>query len=413
MNQDLAIVRELARQWAEVTQLPRQAETRRLWKQLNMLTPERPMVNIDQIPWHELNVNDELTLRCENDMYRAVEGELRRRLYQWKHMPCDMMIDDFMRIPVALHDWGYSLRPQTTLLQFDDLNTNAFSQHYAELLHTPEDVEKIDAMDAYIDDREQAMWDGVFHEIFDGILPLKRGGIEMVSAALWDYINQIHDIQTSLMELIDDPDFVHHLLGRVRDATMKMIDQAETLGLLIEQPSMVHCTGAYYDWKLAPHEPGKLVNAKNSWIFGMSQIFASVGPDMHEEFEYPYLEPLFRRFGNVYYGCCEPLHTKVDMIRKYSNVRKISMSPWADVDVGAEQIHGDYVFSNKPNPAFLAKTSLDEDEIRKSLQHTYDACKRNNTPLEFIMKDISTVCYEPQRLWRWAEIAMEIAKQDC
>jgi hypothetical protein len=26
-----------------------------------------------------------------------------------------------------------------------------------------------------------------------------------------------------------------------------------------------------------------------------------------------------------------------------------------------------------------------------------------------ILKDISTVRYEPQRLWKWAEIAMEVA----
>ena len=412
MNKDLEILRELARQWAEVANLPEQAETRRLWKELNMLRPVRPMVNIDQLPWHELNVNDELTLRCEDDFCRAIETDLRRKIYQWNHMRCDMMIDGFYRIPVALHNWGYSVQPQTMRLQFDDLNTNAFSQHYADIVKTAEDVAKIHAMDAYIDDKEQAYVDEMFHRIFDGILPLKRGGIEWMGAALWDYINQVHDIQTSLMELIDDPEFIHGFLSQVRDATMTMIDQAETLGVLIEEPSMIHCTGAYYDWNHVDPEPGKKCSAKNSWIYGMSQIFASVGPDMHEEFEYPYLEPIFRRFGNVYYGCCEPLHDKVPMIRKYSNVRKISMSPWADVEIGAANIGKDYVFSNKPNPAFLAKPDLDENEIRKSLQHTYDACKKNGCPLEFILKDVSTVCYRPERLWRWAEIAMEIAKQD-
>jgi hypothetical protein len=29
--------------------------------------------------------------------------------------------------------------------------------------------------------------------------------------------------------------------------------------------------------------------------------------------------------------------------------------------------------------------------------------------VELIMKDISTVRYDPRRLWEWAEIAMEIA----
>jgi hypothetical protein len=31
--------------------------------------------------------------------------------------------------------------------------------------------------------------------------------------------------------------------------------------------------------------------------------------------------------------------------------------------------------------------------------------------VELIMKDISTVRYEPQRLWEWESIAMEVAEE--
>ena len=31
--------------------------------------------------------------------------------------------------------------------------------------------------------------------------------------------------------------------------------------------------------------------------------------------------------------------------------------------------------------------------------------------VELIMKDISTVRYQPQRLWEWAAIAMEVAEE--
>jgi hypothetical protein len=48
--------------------------------------------------------------------------------------------------------------------------------------------------------------------------------------------------------------------------------------------------------------------------------------------------------------------------------------------------------------------------VRADLQETYDACKANNTPLEYTLKDISTVRYDPQRLWEWADIAMEVAR---
>ena len=85
----------------------------------------------------------------------------------------------------------------------------------------------------------------------------------------------------------------------------------------------------------------------------MAQIFSSVSPGMHQEFELDYAVRWYARFGLVYYGCCEPLDGKMDIIRKIPHVRKISMSPWVDEEKGAERIGRDFVFSRKPSPAFL------------------------------------------------------------
>jgi len=43
----------------------------------------RPMVCIDQLTWHELNVNDELTLQCADTFLRTVEQNIRRLLFKW------------------------------------------------------------------------------------------------------------------------------------------------------------------------------------------------------------------------------------------------------------------------------------------------------------------------------------------
>ncbi len=60
---DVAVIRGLAARVAEVAALPVQEEKRALWRKLNGLRPERPMVMIDQVCWNEMNVGDELTLR--------------------------------------------------------------------------------------------------------------------------------------------------------------------------------------------------------------------------------------------------------------------------------------------------------------------------------------------------------------
>ena len=49
-------------------------------------------------------------------------------------------------------------------------------------------------------------------------------------------------------------------------------------------------------------------------------------------------------------------------------------------------------------------------EARRQLTTFKQAAKGCN--FEFIMKDISTVNYKPQRLWEWAEIAMKVVNEE-
>jgi len=143
-------------------------------------------------------------------------------------------------------------------------------------------------------------------------------------------------------------------------------------------------------------------------MFGLAQMFSTVSPAMFEEYEINYMKPIFERFGLVYYGCCDPLDLKMNEVRKIKNLRKVSMSPWVNRERGAEGIGKDFVYSYKPNPAHLAFEKFDEDLIKKELTEVINICRKNGCPLEIILKDLSTVNHEPQRLWKWADIAMDI-----
>jgi hypothetical protein len=57
----------------------------------------------------------------------------------------------------------------------------------------------------------------------------------------------------------------------------------------------------------------------------------------------------------------------------------------------------------------IAKPNFDENSVRAELSSKFAAMK--NCSVEVILKDISTVQNKPERLWRWAEIAMEEAKK--
>jgi hypothetical protein len=55
------VLRRLAEELAGIAMLPVHREKMGLWRRLNGLKQIRPMVWINEIPWHEMNVNNELS----------------------------------------------------------------------------------------------------------------------------------------------------------------------------------------------------------------------------------------------------------------------------------------------------------------------------------------------------------------
>ena len=119
------------------------------------------------------------------------------------------------------------------------------------------------------------------------------------------------------------------------------------------------------------------------------------------------MKRVFPHFKHIYYGCCDRLDDRLDIVSQLPNVRKISCSPWSHREAFAEKLPKHIIMSNKPSPAMLATETFDEDAVRADLRRTIDAARKNGVQLEMILKDISTVRYEPQRLWRFSEIALE------
>ncbi len=406
-KQDVAIIRKLAAQVAEIAALPVQEEKRALWRKLNARRPERPMVMIDQVCWNEMDFNGELTLRCEDPECRQYEDELRRTLYQWRHFPVDMVVEPFVRVPKAVHNSGFGVTVEEHTAVTDPTNS-VVGHQYINQFQTEDDLEKIRRPVIWHDEAETARRLAVAHELFDGLLEVRAWGYDPY-LSLWDVISTWMGVENALFTLIDRPEYMHALVGRMTDGYLSMLDQLETQGLLCGPQSLIHCTGAWTDELPAPGYDPARPRAKDMWMFGLAQMFATVSPKMFKEFEVDYAGKICARFGLVYYGCCDPLDGKMNEVRLIPGVRKVSMSPWANQERGAAEIGDDYVFSRKPNPAFLAWDRFDTEMVRDDLVATRRICEKRGCPLEIILKDISTVRYEPQRLFKWAEIAMQVA----
>jgi hypothetical protein len=94
------------------------------------------------------------------------------------------------------------------------------------------------------------------------------------------------------------------------------------------------------------------------------------------------------------------------LLKKIPNLRKVSCSPWNDSRKAIDELGGDYVLSRKPNPAIFATENFDTTQARKEIRSFLEQTE-GNCHVEMIMKDISTVRYDPHRLWEWEKICME------
>ncbi|MCL2810673.1 MAG: hypothetical protein FWD25_02150 [Clostridia bacterium] len=408
-QKEKALLQELAKEVADIAALPLQEEKRKLWRGLNDLQPQRPMVMIDQICWNEIDCDGTLALHCQTPELRPYEEDLRRKLFQWKHFPVDMVIEPYIKVPKAIRNSGYGLNKQEKTLAHDPKN-DVLSRKYIDILQNDQDLEKITVPSVSLDEPETAKRLDVAHGLFDGILGVHSAGAELF-LQLWDPISTYKGMENALYALADDPDFMHRVVTKMMLSFTSMLDQLEEQGLLCDAryQTLVHCAGAYTNRLPAPGYDPQRPRCKDLWIPGLAQMFSAVSAAMHQEFELDYVNPIFKRFGLVYYGCCEPLDQKLDIVTQIPNLRKVSMSPWTQAARGAEGLGNKFVFSSKPNPAYLAHGAFDEELIRNELHQIKAACDQHGCPLEFILKDISTVQYEPQRLFRWAEIAMETA----
>lgn len=404
---DLDVLRELATRVAEIAALPVQEEKRQLWRALNALQPVRPMVMIDQVCWNEVDAAGAMALRCEDAECRGYENLMRRMLYQWDHFRVDMVVEPFLPVPKAIRNTGFGVKCEQEIAVTDP-TSSVVGHRYINQFVTEEDLEKLRMPEISHDPVEEERRLALAHEIFDGIIEVRAWGAN-AALSLWDPISTWMGVEGVLWTMTDRPGYLHRLVGRFTDAYMCMFDQLEEQGLLCGPQSLVHCTGAWTDELPAPGYDPARPRCKDMWAMGLAQMFSTVSPRMFQEFEVDYVSRLCERFGLVYYGCCDPLERKMDQVRMIPNVRKVSMSAWADRELGAKEIAGDYAFSYKPTPASLATDVFHPEAVREDLQSTKQICERHGCPLEIILKDISTVRYEPERLSRWAEVAMQVA----
>jgi len=332
-----------------------------------------------------------------------MEQHFRRILYRWKHIQADMVVEDTFYINKAYTDSGIGIEIKEETIA-TNIENNIVSHHYEDQLDTDEKVEalKLPVITAQPDTDKKNL--ELARDVIDGIMPVKLRGYQIYYAP-WDQIAMLRGVENCLVDIISRGDFIHKTIAKFTEIYTTRFTQMEVQNLLDFNTSSIHCTPPYTDEMPAPDYDGGRVRFKDVWFRGMAQMFSSVSPAMQDEFDLQYMRPLMEKCALSYYGCCEPLDKFIPYLKKVPNMRKIGVTPWADVRSCTEQIGGNYVVARKPNPANVAR-HFSSETVEKEISETIELCLKNKCPYEFVIKDISTVNNNPQNLIDWTNTVM-------
>jgi len=412
MKEDYKILRFLATKKRELVENFNNDRNIRLWKDTNDLKSKGAPVFIDEIPWHE--IKDELLhLQCKNKYLREVEETLRKEIYIMQHFPCNMIFKNEIECKAVIYDSGFGIKEKSKTIS-PEKGSKILSRQFKPIIKGFEDIRKLKEPEIYYDDKLTMRRFAVLKDIFDGRMEVRLTGKKGYWFTPWDNLVRYTGVEQVMIDLIEKPEYIDELVKRFVDLSLMRLEKYAQLEIWGSNNSNVRVgSGGYgYTHDLKEEERSNIgIPPKNMWGCGNAQVFSSVSSEMHYEFSLKHEIRWMEKFGLNYYGCCEPLHDKIDILEKIPNLRKISISPWANIDMAKEKIDGRYVMSIKPNPALLAMSTFDEDLVRNEIKDILS--KTKDISKEIILKDISTVKHEPQRIDIWANIVMEeIAKSN-
>ena len=401
---DRQVLRRLAAQVAELAARPVEQEKRKLWYKLNALEPTRPVIFCDpENGWNEIITLDQL--ECEGDLALRWEMTLRKEIFWGAEMCDDRVVLPHFIVPHVYteSDWG--------------MHENKIGGHdggsytWEAPLKSFDDLEKLHAPVIEVDGEATARVVELAEETLGDLLEVRLQTAWWWTLGMtWTLIN-LRGLTNFMYDLMDSPDQVHQLLTILRDGHLAKLDYLEENGLLSLNNDGTYVGSGGFGWsdELPQSDFDGRVRTIDMWGFGESQETIGVSPKMFAESILPYQIPILERFGLNCYGCCEPVDKRWEYIKDIPRLRRVSVSPWANIPDLAAMMEDRFIMSIKPSPTPLAVSYFDEKEVRKQLR---DALRpTRDCRVEVIMKDNHTIGKDPRRVVRWVQIAREEAER--
>lgn len=406
-SEETRVLRELAREVAAAAASETNRERIRLWKKHNALQPERPMILLfPEGGWTDIEAeHPETRTVCRDPFWRPIETRLRRELHAFRHFDSDNVVTPEITVPKAIESSGWGVEPRWTYAEFQ-----RGARRFDPVFHERRDLDRMrHPVPTHHEDISQQRLTRA-RELFDDLLPVRLVGVKVIQMSLMAQWTSLRGLEETMMDMVCDPEFLHAAMQFLLKGHIGWVEALERDGLLdLNHDNSYHSSGGN-GWLEEP--PGGAVSADRPitrgdlWGSAQTQELTLVSPEMHDEFSMAYEREFLEPFALSGYACCDDLTPKLDRVLTIPHIRRVSVSPFADVDRCAEELGNRVVYSWKPRPTDLVG-QFQPERIRSYLRHTLEVCRAHGCVLEMILKDTHTADGHPERFDRWSDIARE------
>ncbi len=287
-------LQDLAKQVADLSSTEKNAQRLQLWKDHNSLKKTRPPVYLRLNCWDEIIPESEYIFK--DGLLHDIEYKLRTALFL-ADLEFDYVVDSYLTVPAVLEGvssdyfwgvctaevqseskggaWGFAPPP---LREYDDISKLKQPKYLINLEKTNEQLYEI-------------------RELFGGIIDVRlwAGGNLGLSAPLGVHAAKLRGVQNLMMDVIDNPEWVHELMKFMSDSIVKYIQDIEKLGLVTSN----HEQWPLYIDPIQPDFSPEHIRLKDCWGWGESQEFDLFSPDMFDEFLLQYQIPILSLAGLI------------------------------------------------------------------------------------------------------------------
>jgi len=397
------VLRDLAEEVAAVANSSEHLQRRRMWRALHELQSNRTLVSYAMYThvWErEIAPLEEFV--HQGGLARALEVQLRAKLWKAANIPDDEPCLPTVWLPMphlpnGNRLWGMPLESKRT----DPLG----SYKPMPPLQTEEDLERLQVprYEECTVEAERLRDEAV--TLLDGRVPVKFHTDELHYGP-FEWAVRLRGMDNLLYDVVDRPEFVHRLMGRITEGMMRYHKEREAANAVDAEASwQIHM-----HWDHAHDGPGMPETGRrlrDCWIYAHAQSAAALSPAMYAEFVHPYNCRMAALFGKTYYHGCEDLSRKCMVIRDLPNLRLFHVSPWTPVEPVVDCFGDRVALEVHSHPAEVL-FSWTAEEIRNDLAERHRQAA--SAPHVLKLCDVETVGDRTDQLRVWASIAREIAE---